>query len=274
MKRGLVVSDIHSGSMYGMIPPGFLRYDGIEQLWNPAMKYLWQCWEHFCGIAEEFQPDFIIVNGDCVEGPQRKSNGFELSLASNDDQKKACIATLLYLKERTPKAKWYVTAGTGYHTGEWHEIEDQIAREIGATPYSSVGTGEYCREVLWLDCDGVLIEATHHIPTGTFAALEREIILGERSTWDDSKGMPRADLKIRSHVHRYSYAETRNQQIVTTPCWKLGDRHSRKSSPHRFTPDIGGVFIEIDPSDKKRGRAPCRITRELYKIPTAKTTIL
>jgi len=278
LKRGIVVSDIHCGSIYGLLPPHFRIFDESFKEQNAGQEYLWACWIDYCKRAKEFSPDFVIVNGDVVDGSQRKSQGAELSLVSPDDQVKAAIDTLQELRRRLPKAKFYFTQGTPYHVGEWGGHEEGIAAALDATAYKSVGTGNLCREVLWLKTEEVIIEAAHHItPSQGFyrlTSLDREGQWSSMSGKDSTKGVPKADLLIRSHVHYFGIAEHASKQIVTTPCWELQTRYMRKNSVHRMHPDIGGIKVEIDGKAKKRGEAPCRIIKELYDLPPAPITSL
>jgi len=278
IRRGLVVSDIHCGSIYGMLPPDFATFSGVIIPQNAAQKYLWQCWMDFCKRASLWQPEFVIVNGDVVDGDQHRNKGSELTLVSIDDQCRAAKRTLGLLKAQTPGAKWYFTQGTPYHVGEWNVCEEHVAEDLGAERYLSLGTGDYCREVLWLNVDGVIIEAAHHIAVSVgfyrLTALDREGQWSAISAKDETKGVPKSDLLIRSHVHYFGHAEHASKQIVTTPCWQLQTRYMRKNSVHRMHPDIGGLFIEVDPAAKERGTASCRIQKELYKLPPIAITRL
>jgi hypothetical protein len=275
MKRGVFIGDEHCGSMYGLLPPAFETYDGGVKVWNPAQEYLWKCWEDFAWRVEKFDPDFIVNNGDAIEGPQRKTNGFEVSLISQDDQCKAAVTALQLLKSRCPRAKWFFTAGTAYHVGDWHSAEEAIAKQVGGEAYPSVGTGKYCREVLWGNVDGVTIEVTHH-PAGSSTGFYRMTTLDRDGQWsamaakDASKGIPKADVLFRSHHHFYGVVEHDSKLIVQVPAWKLGDRHSRKLGLHRFHPSIGGVFAEFDGEAKGRGNKPCQVERVLYSLPPVK----
>jgi hypothetical protein len=106
LRRGVVVSDIHGGSIYGMLAAEYVTFDNIPQQQNPGQAYLWECWKDFCGRSAAFDPDFVIVNGDCVDGPQRKNNGSELCLAAPQDQADAAIISLKKLRESIrPEAK-------------------------------------------------------------------------------------------------------------------------------------------------------------------------
>lgn len=279
MKRGIVIGDLHAGSSYGMLPPSFMTYDGTVKLQNASQEYLWRCWDDFTWRASKYAPDVIIVNGDCIEGPQKKANGFEVTLPSMNDQVQACVETLKLLKARCPNAKWYFTAGTPYHVGEWHQAEETVAILLGGEAYPSVGVGKHCREVLWLKMDGVIIEVTHH-PTGSSTGFYRMTTLDRDGQWsamaakDASKGIPKADVLFRSHLHFFGIAEHASKVICQVPCWKLGDRHSRKMGLHRFIPDIGGVFFEVDGEAKTHGEKPVQIHRELYSLPPVKVVEL
>src|SRR5262249_8643486 len=142
MRRGIVVSDTHCGSFYGLLPPDFLTFEGVPKLQNVGQQYLWKCWLDFSIRAEEFKPDFVIANGDLVDGLQFKNHGAELSLSNWKDQRDAAIKCLKVLRSVTRKAKWYFVQGTPYHVGNFGEAEEDIAEAMGATPYPSVGTGK------------------------------------------------------------------------------------------------------------------------------------
>lgn len=273
MKTGVVVSDLHCGSIYGLLPPGFKAFDGTARQQNTGQEYLWRCWLDFVDRARAAKPSFVIVNGDCVDGPQRRNEGSELALVSPSDQSQAAIETLVVLRKKTPGAKWFFTQGTPYHVGNWGAAEEEIARGLDAEAYPSVGTGIRCREVLWLEADGVLLEAAHHISVATgfyrLTPLDREAQWSALTGKDASKGIPKADLLIRSHVHFFSYGEHASKQILTTPAWQLQTRYMRKNSVHRMHPDIGGVILELEGSLKKKGEAPVNVRKELYTLPSA-----
>ena len=278
MKRLAVISDLQCGSIFGMLPPGFITSEGIPKLQNAGQKYLWECWIDFNDRLKEFKPDAIIMNGDANDGNQRKQEGTELSLNLLVDQIRAAVTCLTVTKKRAPNAKWYFTRGTAYHVGQAGQYEEEIAKQIGAEKYSSVGTGIYVREILWLNVEGVIIEAAHHIGVSQgfyrLTQLDKEMQWSAMAAKDDTKGVPKADLLIRSHVHNFQHAEHASKQGLVTPCWQLQTSFMRKGSTYRMLPDIGGVFIEIDGKAKERGKPPCRILKELYPLPSVKVTVL
>jgi hypothetical protein len=214
-----------------------------------------------------------------VDGPQRRNEGAELSLISPADQADAAVGTLKHLKARVrPVCKWYFTQGTPYHVGNWGEAEERVAGELGGEKYWSVGVGRLCREVLWLGVEGVILEAAHHIsvPTGFYrlTPLDREGQWSAMSAKDATRGIPKSDLLIRSHVHFFAYGEHASKQILTTPCWQLQTRYMRKNSVSRMLPNIGGIFLEVNGERKERGEAPCNVMKELYSLPPVKITEL
>jgi hypothetical protein len=266
MRRGVVVSDLHCGSFYGMLPPDYITFEGVPKIQNPGQKYLWECWLDFVSRVETFGPDFVIVNGDCVDGPQKKNAGAELSLPSPKDQKDACIKTLKVLRSISAKAKWYFTQGTPYHTGHFGEAEEDIAEAMDATAYPSVGSGKLCREVLTLWVEDVLLEAAHHISfSSTYKStpLEKEA----QATWmaAATHQLPIPDLQIRSHVHHFRHLGHPTGGILTTPCWQLQTRFARKNSTRRLLPDIGGTLLTIH--GKTKGAPWYDLHAERYKLP-------
>lgn len=272
MKRGLVVSDLHCGSIYGLLPPRFETFEGVDKKLNVGQQYLWDCWIDFCQRAKEFKPDFVIANGDLVDGPQKKNQGAELSLIAPSDQTKAAIETLRVLRKATGSlCKWYFTQGTPYHVSNWGEAEEEIAHQLTAEKYPSVGTGRYCREVLWLRSEGVILEAAHHVSgtTGFYrlTGIDREMQWSAMAGKDDLRGVPRSDLLIRSHLHHFVSGEHASKQGIVTPCWQLQTRYARKHSVTRLLPDLGGILLEVDGEAKKRGEAPVKIIKELYRLP-------
>lgn len=278
MKKIAVVSDTQCGSIFGMLPPEFITSEGVPKSQNAGQKYLWECWEDCTDVIGQYSPDAIIFNGDAVDGMQRKQEGTELSLPLLLDQEKAAISTLRVLKRKCSKAKWYFVQGTEYHVGRCALHEEHIAEVIGGERYWSIGAGHLVREILWLDVEGVIIEAAHHIGVSQgfyrLTQLDKEMQWSAMAAKDDTKGVPKADLLIRSHVHNFQHAEHASKQGLVTPCWQLQTRFMRKGSTYRMLPDIGAVMITVDGKAKQKGRSPFRVEKELYKLPPVTVTKL
>jgi len=278
-KRIVVVGDLHFGSAYGLLPPGFIDSTGAEIGQNTGQRYLWECWLDFCGRVKNCKADAVIVNGDVVEGKQSKEGGLGLSLRMMVDQKAAALIGLSILKASVPSGcKFYFVQGTAYHVGEHGDAEEDIAATLGGTQYYSVGPGRLVREALWLDIDGVILESCHAIggTQGFYRAtqLDREMQWSAMSGKDSTKGVPKADLLIRSHVHHFITLGHASKQGVICPCWQLQTKYARKNSLHRMLPDIGGVVIYVEPERKRKGEPPCLVVQRLYDLPPAPITTL
>lgn len=278
MKRGIVVSDLHCGSIYGLLPPDFVAIDDRPVPPNAGQEYTWRCWVDFWRKAREKRPDFIIFNGDAIDGKQMAQHFTESNLPSLSDQKGAAIKALSYARDLFPNSKWYFTQGTEYHESKGAEALEDIAKALEAERYQGVGPGLYTREVLDLEVEGVVLNAAHHIsPTMGFyraTAADREGQWSAIAAKDESKGVPKADVVIRSHVHHFVHVEHESKHVFSTPCWQLQTRFMRKNSVYRMLPTIGGVFLKIDGSAKKKGDDPCSIRKEIYALPSRKTTKL
>lgn len=272
MKKIAIVSDIHAGSIFGMLPPAFINSEDkvVEQ--NVGQAHLWKCWENFAGEVKTLQPDVIVVNGDVIDGQQRKSIGVELSLPMMSDQEEAAIQTLRVLRNAAPNAEWFFVQGTEYHDlTAAHGLESVASRMEGRT-YSGLGTGRYSKEILDLEIEGVIINIAHHID-GT-GGIYRATAADREGIWSALAGKegksPKADVVIRSHVHSFVHVEHESKHIVVTPCWELQTRYARHKSAYRLIPSIGGIFLHIDGDLKKRGLDPCRVEKRIYPLPAIK----
>lgn len=278
MKRGVIVSDLQCGSIYGILPPAFETSEGIIKPQNAGQDYLWRCWDDATYRAGQFDPDFIVFNGDAVDGKQQAQKGTELSLQLMVDQKRAACTCLKLLKTRCPRAKWYFVAGTVYHVQDGAEAEEDIARQLGAERYMGAGPGRLVHEVLDLDVDGVILNFAHHISVASgfyrATAADREGQWSAMTAKDPSKGIPKADVVVRSHVHFFIHLEYPSKHIIQTPAWQLQTRFMRRHSAYRMLPDIGTIHLEIDGEAKRKGDDPCHVEKILYSLPPAPTTKL
>jgi hypothetical protein len=244
---------------------------------NPGQEYLWSCWEDFWLHAPHV-PDFVIFNGDCIDGKQMAQHYTEACLPSLSDQKYAAIMAFKWAKGLYPNAKWYFTQGTEYHESKGAEAAEDVAMALEGVPYKGVGPGRYSSEVLDLEVEGVVLNAAHHIsPSAGFyraTAADREGQWSAIAAKDESKGVPKADVVIRSHVHYYVHVEHETKHIFSTPCWQLQTRFMRKNSVYRMLPSIGGIYISIDGEEKECQSDPVTIRKEIYPLPSRTTTKL
>lgn len=275
MKRILCLSDIHPGSIYGMLPPDFVASTGTAVPQQPWQKYLWECWLDMIAWATAKPLDAIAVVGDVVEGKQPKSRGSELCLPLVLDQEEASEAILAPLI-KAAKCKTYFIKGTFYHDDELGRSVDNVAKSLRGTVYEGLGTGKYAKEVLDLSVDGVVIDFSHGISVS--GGLYRAVAIDREALWSALEGKegsaPKADVIVRGHAHYFVHVEHVTKHAMILPAWQLQTSYMRKNSRYRMTPNIGSVVLEIDPEAKKRGDDPCVVKKRIYKLPQQNPTRL
>lgn len=270
MPQVVVVSDLHVGSIYGLLPETFTTSGGTPSRPNTGQQYLLQCWKDFLSrVARLSDVAAVVVNGDIVDGSQRAQSGTEFSLPILQDQVEAAIRLLRPLLQAAKDAPLYLVAGTEYHDGRAAAFVEQIGRSLGAERYAGPGTGRYSREVLDLELDGVVVNFSHGISVAT--GFYRATPADREGIWSALAGkekmLPRADVVVRSHAHTFIHVEHASKHILITPCWQLQTRYMRKNSVYRMVPDIGGLVLHLDPAAKKAGEDPCQIQKMLYALP-------
>jgi len=277
MKRGAFLSDTHCGSIFGMLPPDFGTSDGAPKSQNVGQQYLWECWAHAALQIANFKPDFVVFNGDGIDGRQEAQRGSEFSLPLIFDQKRAFVSCMQYMLAGL-ETKLYVTQGTEYHDGKGAEAMEDAAQILGAQQYQGLGSGIFTKEALDLSVEGIIINCAHHISVASgfyrLTAIDREMQWAAMTGKDASKGIPKADLIVRSHCHHYTRGEHPSKDGFTTPCWQLQTRFMRKGSHYRMLPDIGYVLVEVDGAAKEKGEEPCQIRKHIYRLPPAPVTML
>ena len=271
-KKGAVVADLHHGSIFGMLPPGFMTSDDRLIPQNTGQKYLWECWQD--AAISMGKLDFLVVNGDAIDGCQRAQMGTELCLPMIYDQEEAAFQTLNYLIKVTEPDEIYFTAGTEYHDGKAARSAEALAEKVGARHYRGLGTGRRCREVLDLEVDGSILNFAHG--TSVAGGLYRATPPDREAIWSALAGKtgkaPKAEVVVRSHAHHFVHVEHPSKHAIITPCWQLQTRFMRKNSVYRMMPDIGYVMITVDKNVSTKGYDPCKIDKKIYPLPEPNVT--
>jgi predicted MPP superfamily phosphohydrolase len=273
LKRRKIValSDLHFGHCAGLLPMGFINSDGAEVIQNVGQKYLWECFLDLTQRVKIFKPDYVLIVGDVVEGTQRKQGGVGLTLRPMQDQKAAAVQALKLLKKASYGVPFLFVQGTEYHVGTNGEAEEDIAGMLDAKPYDSLGPGRLVREFIKMDMDGVIIQASHGISGSTVyraSPVDREL---QRAKLNADQKL---DLQIHAHVHNYILVDKPDSTGLTLPCWQLQTTYARKKSNYSLIPDIGGVFITVDPEAKSQGLPCVDVQKQLYKLPPIPTVKL
>jgi len=282
--RGVVFSDLHCGSILGLLPPFYevpdpqslnlndAEYENIcrRVSLNKGQAYLWECWEDAWNWLPKKKLDFAILNGDGLQGPAKRTSNGLFGLISPRPSVQASILKQVIKPIRHRFKDFHIIAGTEWHEGEYGEWLAQLAEEkiIDAMPYPS---GRLVEDMLFLDWEGVILDVAHDISyfmiyRGT--PLEREINF---SRIDEALVEGAPDIIARAHVHSWYLANNRHAWAFTSPGWMLSIRHGRKKSQARGRiNDIGLVYIEIYPELKGKEDDYVIIKKRRYNHPKYK----
>jgi hypothetical protein len=220
-KRGIVIADLHAGHRIGLTPPRWHRPEYAHSGADDARYYkaAIDLWYAFTDMVDQLKPiDFLISNGDHIEGKNRRQGGTELVASDRTEQVEMAAEAIRY----TEAPLIYMTYGTGYHGGVNDDWERLIADKVGAVKIA---------DELDLDINGLIIHAKHFssrsgIPHGKFTPIARDRLW---NTIEADYGMrEKADLLFRSHVHYCCDCGEPGYRIIVTPA--LQGRESKFGS--------------------------------------------
>lgn len=245
IKHGLFCGDFHCGHVVGLTSPEWQRKKILSATTKRSKFYKIanDLWKHFVDILEQLPPlDFVVINGDLIEGKSHRTGGAELLTSDMLEQCDMACSVInkirLYCKK---KHKLILTYGTPYHTeNNGDEYENIIAKRVKA---DNIGAHE------WLDVNGLIFDIKHKVgnssvPHGRFTSLAKAGLWNK--IWAlDEKLQPNADVIIRSHVHSYRGVFTRNQLCMTLPALQgMGSRYGAKEC--EGTVDWGAVLFSVN----------------------------
>lgn len=240
MKRVVVISDLHCGHLVGLTHPDFdARPNNVESssftLYNKRSLY----WRLFSESIAQLQPiDYLIVNGDAIDGRGEKSGSTELLVVDRNEQVQMAIAVIETVKAR----KVVMSYGTAYHNGKLEDYEQQIANAINAVELVPYG---------YVDVEGLVLNYRHHcggssVPYGRVTSIAKERLWDVlRSEYDE---FPKSDIVIRSHTHYFSFGGGYRWLAMVTPALQ---GYGSKYGERRVTGSIDWGFVHFDIESKE-----------------------
>lgn len=219
----------------------------------------------------------VVVNGDAIEGEERRARGAELSLPLLEDQSECAAECLRFLKSKLKDAPpFFVLRGTPYHDSEGGREAEAVAQKIGARKYVGYGAGRFCRRAMDLEIDGVIINFSHG--TSVAGGLYRATPPDREAVWSALAGKEgkasKADAVIRAHAHHFVRVEHPTKHAVIGPAWQLQTDYMGKNSCYRMLPDIGAIVVWVDGEAKRNGEDPIHVEKILYRLPKIGTAHL
>jgi len=259
-KKILVIGDTHGGSKFGIWPEPIWMETGPpggQRFRNTAQRYLLNCWET---MLKEIPHKLYAVfhMGDATDGKARK-NFLDDTFERVPTRQAEGIELLLDdVVRRTPR--YYQMMGTEYHTGQYAEAEQTLAKNLKAIKSDY---GEWAWLTLNRTIEGVAINAKHHI---SVPVVYRETPLGREGLFSAVAPQVRnkPSLVLRGHCHYFCHVEHSRVHVCTVPCWQTQTSYMRQKSEFRLVPDIGYLLVEIRPTAKGD---PVRIHKRLFAHP-------
>jgi len=202
-KRILIGSDLHCGSLVGIIHPDDPRRSHDKEL-NKITNALWK---FYSGVVDSFDHiDFFVINGDAIEGKAKKNGGNEVLTTNLSDQVDIAQRVIQYSHAN----KYMIIGGTEYHTRlDGENFEEVLAKQIGREHciYSNGGHFRF-------SFDGVVYPTVFnfkHFMGGRAwntrtGALKRYLDGDMIEVSKGNKDMP-TDILVRSHIHIFDYVK-------------------------------------------------------------------
>jgi len=235
MKRILVLSDLHVGSIFSIMPDEvYIEADDKERSnrisANPIQLALWQKWQEMLDNIGRVDGCFIL--GDCIDGPNYKSKGFDL-WTSNLHQQCATAADLLSMVKTR---RYYGVQGSYYHVGENTSSDLAVTQAVKGEFGSDLAFNKWgvrihlCHEIGWSGAAG-----------SKSTALQGEIVgaLLNAKYWGDF------DLFVRGHRHEWGILKNPWGHILVAPGWKSRDAYGAKKGMKSAPGFCGYSTIEI-----------------------------
>lgn len=266
--RVLIINDLHDGSIHAICSEKPIA-EGKKYVPNASQVTLLKGWKECIKMFKDDPPDVIVINGEPVEGNNKK--GFSKELWSQelvdqvrDFKKLFDMIPQKYEKDgkifySLPKdsgvdgkitkslTKIYLTRGSAYHVDiEGTPIEEFVGDYIHAETYNNLKANYHVQ----LRINGKLLSFAHETgysknypARGNKLAQEwtthAASAMSEKDKWDYS---------IRAHIHQINIRSFGTKWTgITCPAWKysLGDYFERHG-PNGIPADIGMTIVDVE----------------------------
>lgn len=238
---GIVVSDMHCGSRFGLRPPEVTHPgSGDTTVAGEPAQEMWRGWAE--RVSRYSSPDFLIFAGDGIEGEQRKDGSKWLWTADTMEQAKAAVPLI----DAWGAGAVYGVRGTKYHVEGGMNADEYILQHV--TRAVDV-RGRFAPPDRYIHIHGAVIHVSHKIGgTSVFqyrgTPLSRELAMNRVMSY--ATEVHKANLVLRGHVHHYfEVRASAHSRCVATPCFKCRDDYCGLNHPFTWMPHMGVLVIVI-----------------------------
>ena len=217
-KRIVVMSDAHTGHQFGLTPPDWqYREDNYEMA--DVARVQKESWNWYIDTIDRIGKDIdiLIFNGDLLDGGGEISKNTEVYTSDKALQANIGVQCLSLWNAK----EVFMTRGTPYHTGKGEDFEDIAAEKLGAT----------IDDELNLELYGKIYNIRHKV-SGSSLATGKVTGLLKSAIWNqltaNYNGQKKADVVIRSHVHKMAIYQDSTLLGIVTPCLQISSKFARK----------------------------------------------
>jgi hypothetical protein len=247
-KTFVVYSDLHIGSKYSVCSEEPELDDGSYRP-SPNQKKMMEAWYDARDAIITKKPDFMVINGEPIDGDNFKSLGDSVWTTDLGNQ----MTDAEKLVKMVPHDKLYLVRGSGYHvTRGATNFEKIFGKKIGAETYKSVlGNRTKADFEATFKVNDKHIHFTHHVGYSGWwmyrpTPISRELV---KMHFNHAANGFHTDLLIRSHVHYYVEVRFPHTIGLSTPAWKFPDGWMyRQGEPE--LPTIGNIEIIVESNGK------------------------
>ena len=243
-KRILVINDIHDGSIHAICSANPIA-EGKRYRPNPSQKRLLAGWKQCIKMFKNNPPDMIIINGEPIDGNNKKGFSKELWSQETVDQVRD-FKKLFDMIPQKKSTKTYLTRGSTYHVDiEGTPIEEFVGDYIGAETYNNLKANYH----LQFRINDKLISFAHETGYSKNFPARGNRLAQEWTTHaaEAKSDKERWDFSVRAHVHQINERGFGSKwRGISCPCWKysLGDYFERHG-PNGVQADIGMTMITV-----------------------------
>ncbi len=248
--RIVALADMHVGSAVGLALPDETPND----CWRKVRRAIYGAWER-C-VDRYGGPDVLIVNGDIVDGQNRKKAG--ACIWTTDLMAQADMAAELLGKWKAGKI--FVIRGSDYHVDAGNSglnVEEIVARNICAEEYPhqedvQVDRRNHSGAHWYITIEDVTFHVSHKISISRVFHYQstptaRQMLQAQlNNQLRHEMGNAKIKIVLRAHAHYFNALAFSGSFGCVQPCWKALDEYMVANGPLDISPDLGLLQFIVD----------------------------